>query len=264
MRSSIPPGSTRAPALLLAGLFAASPSGALVIDSDTPTTEEAPKQGFGWDHVGRLGKVSAVYLGSGWVITARHAGRGPVDLAGVVHTLVGKRVVLEAPGRRDKKSDLALFRVEPIPELPPLEIANSPPARGTRTLLVGFGWGRGEAVGQAGFRWGAPQKKRWGTNRVSRGGLDIPGPNQALTRCFRTDFSRAGTRHEAQAANGDSGGAVFTRAEGGWQLAGIMVAVSTDPGQEPKTAFFGNVTNIADLSAYAVQIRHWLGRTKTH
>ena len=60
--------------------------------------------------------------------------------------------------------------------------------------------------------------------------------------------------HEAFAAVGDSGGAVFVRGSDGWRLGGVMLSVSRLPGQTAELALFGNTTNAADLSVYAPQI----------
>ncbi len=251
------------PLLLLAVALVPSLAAALVIVSGDPDTERAPERDVGWANVGRLGGeggLSSVYLGEGWVLTAGHAGIGKVELVGKLYSPVtGSRVVLGAPGRSGVPSDLALFRIEPWPPLPRLALTETSPSGGTRVVLVGFGLGRGEPLDGRGFRWALPRKKRWGTNRVSGPAVDVPGPNGTLTRCFRADFSREGTPHEAQATAGDSGGGVFAKTVDGWRLAGIMLAVSRDEEQPGSTALFGNTLSIADLSAYAVQIRRLRG-----
>jgi hypothetical protein len=124
--------------------------------------------------------------------------------------------------------------------------------------LIGYGQGRGEAIksqGITGFHWKPPAVKRWGTNRVYASEVDVAAPNTSwITRCFQTDFSRHGTPHEAQAAVGDSGGAVFAKGRIRWELAGLMVSIGGTAEQEPKTALYGNVTNAADLTYYRAQI----------
>ncbi|MDJ0848314.1 MAG: hypothetical protein QNK04_08060 [Myxococcota bacterium] len=249
--------------LLLAVGVCPAVAAALVVASGDPATEQAPEPDFGWAHVGRLGGeggVSAVYLGEGWVLTAGHAGIGKLELGEAIHRPVpASRVVLLAPGGSGARSDLALFRIESAPPLPRLELTERTPGRGTRILLVGFGFGRGEPLEARGFRWAPPRGKRWGTNRVSGQPVDVAGPGNTITRCFRTDFSRHGTPQEAHATPGDSGGGVFTKTADGWRLAGIMVAVSRDEGQPGGTSLFGNTLSIADLSAYAVQIQRLRG-----
>ncbi len=84
------------------------------------------------------------------------------------------------------------------------------------------------------------------------------GPQLALggrsTHAFSTEFTAQGdgrTAYEAQAANGDSGGAVFVwDPEAGWALGGIMMAITTWAGQPSRAAISGNVTYAAELSAY--------------
>lgn len=247
--------------LLLAGLLAAAPAAALVVDGrDSSVAERPPPHDPGWAHVGSLGAVSAIYLGDGWILTASHAGMGPVKLDGVSYPPVPEsRIWLDMPGQPGVKSDLALFRIHPAPPLPRLEIQQTPPTRGSRVLMIGMGHGRGEPVAGAppiGYAWRPGHVKRWGTNRVSAAGEEVLGPGKRVTRCFSTDFSRSGTRHEAQAAVGDSGGAVFVKDADGYRLAGVMISIHTDPGQPERTALYGNATYSADLSAYGAQIQH--------
>ncbi len=80
------------------------------------------------------------------------------------------------------------------------------------------------------------------------------GRANTLTRCFIVAFDRSGTRHEAQAAVGDSGGAAFARGRDGWELAGVLISIGSFPSQAAETALFGNVTNVADVSYYREQI----------
>jgi hypothetical protein len=154
--------------------------------------------------------------------------------------------------------------VDPAPDLPALAIAQKPPTRGSLVWMLGYGSGRGAPVGipPNGYRWRPRRVKRWGTNRVSEAGVDLGGPRTRVTRCFRTDFSRHGTEHEAQAAHGDSGGAVFVKGHDSWRLAGVMISVGRDSNQPSETSLYGNYTNAADLSAYAAQIRLAMRRTK--
>ena len=77
---------------------------------------------------------------------------------------------------------------------------------------------------------------------------DDPGWNNVSIRGNGTS--------EAQAVAGDSGGPVFAKHGGQWQLAGIMVAAEGYSGQPSLelTAVFGNETFMADLSYYRNQI----------
>ena len=71
---------------------------------------------------------------------------------------------------------------------------------------------------------------------------------------FATTFT-GNTPYDGQGATGDSGGGVFHKdADGTWQLAGIMFSISQNVGQPGGSSAFGNVTYIADLSAYRSEI----------
>jgi hypothetical protein len=180
-------------------------------------------------------------------------------LDGVTYPVVPKSMVqLVKPGAKETKADLILFRVDPAPDLPELALREEPLHFGTRVTFIALGQGRGEAIewqDLAGFRWKPPAVKRWGTNRVYAGGIDVTVANTTwITRCFQTDFSPHGTPHETQAAVGDSGGAVFAKGLRGWELAGLLVSIAGGTEQEPKTALYGNVTNAADLGYYRPQI----------
>jgi len=255
--------------LLLAGtLLPPATTTALVIDGDQRSAAKAPADGPGWAHIGRIGGVTGIYLGDGWVLTARHAGL-PQNfvLDGVTYPPVPEtHVWLDLPGQPGKKSDVALYRIDPAPDLPPLEIQKSRPTVGTRVLLMALGRHRGDplAFGQrAGHSWTPDRKKLWGTNHISDVDLVLAGPAQYLTRCFSMDFSRDGSGHEAQAALGDSGGAVFVWNEDHYRLGGVMTSIGTYPNQRPKTALYGNFTNAADLSVYATQIEHAMRKQET-
>jgi hypothetical protein len=245
--------------LLLAALLAARPAACLVVDGpDAAASERAPEQDPGWAHVGRRGLVSAIYLGEGWILTASHVPMGEVEIGGVRYPAVpDSRMLLELPDHPGTKSDLALFRIDPAPDLPPLEIQREPPAPGSLVVMVGLGLGRGDAVGSPpdGYAWKPGRVKRWGTNRILATGAELAGPRQLVTRCFRMEFSRSDTPHEAQAAQGDSGGAVFLTEDGTERLAGVMLSINTVAGQPKGVSLYGNLTNAADLSAYYPQIR---------
>lgn len=243
-------------------LLAAAPGllGIVVDGSEPQRYESPPRDDPGWRNVGQRGATSAVYLGRGWVVTARHSAMGEVRLGDHVHRPVTDSMVwLDDPS--GAKADLVLFRIEPEPRLPRLRLQRSTPPPGSPALMVGYGAGRGEPrewSGFRGFRFSPGGIQRWGSNSVSHGHLDVSGPFDTLTRCFLLEFDPNGV-HEAQAATGDSGGAVFVRGPEGWSLAGVMLSVSRLPGQTPELALFGNFTNAADLSVYADQILETIG-----
>lgn len=234
--------------------------GILVDGANQERYERSPPDDPGWSNVGRRGSTSAIYLGSGWVLTARHSAMGPVRFGGKVHPPVTDSMVwLDDPG--GSKADLMLFRVEPEPELPALRLRLGTPSAGAPAMMVGYGSGRGRALersGFEGFRFTRGGTRRWGLNVVSPGRVDVPGPNKTLTHCFQLDFTANGV-HEGAAGAGDSGGAVFVRGPREWYLAGVMVSVTRLPGQSGDFALYGNITNVADLSVYAGQISEVIG-----
>ena len=244
-----------AAALLALGL----PARALVVDGDPEAALREPAPGSPVASVAKLGGTSGVYLGRGWVITAGHVGAGEIALGSASYPPVpGSWRPLRGDG--PAPPDLGVFRVDPAPGLPPLEIPRKGPGVGEALLLVACGQGRGERIeweGRAGFRWEPVNARRWGRNRVAATGLEIPGSGVS-TAAFATLFS-PGEPEEAQAALGDSGGGAFVLRAGSWQLAGVLFAVENHPGQPPHTSLEGNASFAADLSRYRDEIEALTG-----
>jgi hypothetical protein len=238
----------------------ASPAHALVVQGDPDEVTRSPGPGTGFDHVGNIRGTTGVYVGAGWVLTARHVGADDFELGGVRYPATPESwVALRGPGGAGTP-DLGLFRVDPRPPLPRLEIAQRAPTPGDPLLLVGCGLGRGEAfewAGVRGWRWAPPGTCRWGRNLIASIALDS-GVGGASTRVFETLFSDA-EPHEAQAAIGDSGGAGFAARRGRWVLAGIMIAVKSLPRQPAGTSVVGDATLLADLSHYRAEILAVIG-----
>ena len=110
----------------------------------------------------------------------------------------------------------------------------------------------------------SPRTIRWGDNTASDNGVyNIGGLNVTgfLTQFDKLKFTgQNGLANEAQASAGDSGGAVFSYVNGKWVLSGVMLAVSGSlSGQPANTALYGNITVMADLSAYRTQILNIVG-----
>jgi hypothetical protein len=238
----------------------ALPARALVVDGDPEAALREPAPGSPVASVAKRGGTTGVYLGGGWVITAGHVGAGEIALGGVSYPPVqGSWKPLR--GQSPAPPDLGVFRVDPAPGLPPLEIARRGPGVGEALLLVACGLGRGERIewqGRPGFRWEPVNVRRWGRNRVAATGLEIPGSGVS-TAAFATLFT-PGDPEEAQAALGDSGGGAFVLRGGSWQLAGILFAVENHPGQPPQTSLEGNASYAADLSRYRDEIEALTGR----
>ncbi len=251
----------RLAALLLAAL--AGPAGGVIVGpGEGSETAAPPADDPGFAHLGQRGEVTAISLGGGWMLTAAHAAPGDVVVAGTSYPFVaGSHALLAAPEPGAPPPDLALFRVDPSPRLPALALRSRPPAVGDEVVLAGFGRDRGEAIrwrGIRGFAWAATHAMRWGTNQVHASGLDFESAG-FRTRAFSTQFNAFGTRYEAQATHGDSGGAAFLRGPDGWELAGVLLSVALYEGQPSSAALYGNQTLVADLSAYRAEI---LARTR--
>mgnify|MGYP005848081129 CR=1 FL=1 len=211
-----------------------------------------------------------VYLGAGWALTAAHVGPGQILLDGeVVSPEPGSRhVLLNVDG---SLADAVLFELDRsarLPEMPLIPIARTPAQPGEEVLLVGFGRERedrirwtDERMGErTGFRWSSEGRKHWGTNRVFSVGRWIPH-RTSLSRTFVLRFDDVGdpdvTRFEAHAATGDSGGGVFVRRDHGWELAGMMISVTSRAGSPARTATFGDRIFVLDLTSYRSEVLRW-------
>lgn len=250
--------------LVAAILFAASPASAVIIklgDGTGNTEAEPPLDDPGIEYVGNFGYESGVYLGNGWVISAYHIEFQPFSLGAVTYPDVpGSRHRLTTPGVG--LADLAVFKIDGDPGLAPMNVATLSAPPNASVIMYGHGRDRGADVSfddVNGWAWGGAHSFRWGTNRIS-------GVNQTVldTRVFLTTFDESGSGvgvAEAQAAVGDSGGAVFYKRSGSWELTGIMFATGLNsPSQPTNYALFGNTTVSADLSVYRSEILSVIGQ----
>jgi hypothetical protein len=167
-------------------------------------------------------------------------------------------------------ADAIVFRLArdvDLPELPVVPIATEPPQVGEEVFLIGFGRERDKVIElhegsetTYAFEWTDAGRKRWGTNRVIVNQRRTERLGQ-MTQTFRFTFdvprSAEETRFEAQAAVGDSGGAVFVKRDGEWLLAGMMILVSTESVSPHDTTSYGDSTFAADLSEYRGEIHRW-------
>ncbi|NIR61213.1 MAG: trypsin-like peptidase domain-containing protein [Gammaproteobacteria bacterium] len=251
-------------AALLAFLVWAAPQTgeALVVLGLDEVHREPPRAREGepsfeyWDHVVGLGSYSGVYLGDRWILTAAHVGAREARLRGM-------RFPADPESEIDLRTDfipadLVLFRLREDPGLPALPIATESPLLGDEVLLVGWGRAAGEPFeweGRRGHRWGAgPPTRRWGRNVIHRRGMQSRMKGY-LTNTFGTRFDTGiATARATQAAQGDSGGAVFLRTREGWALGGVLLMIRRLPAQPPNTAVSGNETYSADLVSYRDQI----------
>jgi len=254
---------TRARGLLalatLVGATVAAPACALVVVSDRESeTLMVPRDDPGWANVGTIGGLTGTYLGNGWILTASHVGAGPVDIGGRRFSPVPDSLV-QLRNQDGSLADLIVFRIQGAPHLPKLRIAAATPKVGTPVVLIGNGRNRGTPLlwsGHEGFEWGTASALRWGTNTVFKN--SVRGNS---TDAFVTQFRKDGaTPYEAQAAVGDSGGAVFVKVRGKWRLAGVLYGIVGFDKQPRETALYGNLTLSADLARYRPQIEKLTGK----
>ena len=260
-------------AALAASVFTLAPAAAALIfaSPEFEPRETLPPDFPYWDHVTqrRYEGPSVIYLGNGFALTARHVGMGEVFLRGeIVPPVAGsKRTLLNANGTT---ADAMLFEValpDGFEDLPFLPIATEGPRLGEDVLLIGFGRGRENVVdvatdgpSQFGFSWTEKGSKRWGTNRISSVDETLfqgSWTTHSVVVVFDPPSSEKSTRHEAQAAVGDSGGALFVKRDGEWLLAGMMTSVTGYTRAPARTSMYGDSTYAADLSTYRSEILHW-------
>lgn len=254
-------------ALLLAGL----PASAVVIagggTNAAPLNDTAPVSDPGWDRVGVVGNGTGVYLGNGYVLTANHVSpKTSLIIDGQTFNRLSTdtgTTLTNSPGLT-ATTDLHLFRVA-VPEgsilhgLDPLAISSSPLA-GTGQLGTFIGTGRTQEEqarvsfgnGNFGFNVGdaATRDKRWAILDAGVGETINVFTRDVVA--FRSSFDNA--LNDGMAAASDSGSPVFFNPGSGFELGGIVFAIGTYNGQPADTAWFGNVTFVADLAAYRDQL----------
>ena len=283
---TIPSRSARSRLAILAtaAVLAGAPTArGVIVETYTGTgNTTAPADDPGFANVGysTSGHGTAIYLGGGWVLTAGHVGGDGIILSsGTYLQASGSNtsfaLVNTTPGK-STETDLYLFKLatEPV-GLPTLAIASSMTGTGAAVTMIGGGLDRGAFTqwlvddttnpptwtvtgsggDAAGFATVGTQAIRWGTNDVAANDLWV-NAGYGDVRSFATVFDYAPYTTEAQAVLHDSGGAVFTKAGGQWQLAGVITAVAGYSGQPSPvfTAVFGDATFMADLSYYRPQI----------
>jgi hypothetical protein len=257
----------------------ALPAGAVIIDtgdgtgntSAPPACPSNPVCDPGWDHVGNTaGNLSVVYLRNRWVLTANHVASDTVILDGVPYAYVSG-TSFQLDNGDGTFPDLKVFGITPDPGLPELAIRSNTNLPSNEVIMIGNGRNRGAATDSddpamwqappeppampiPGWLWGAGRTKRWGVNVVE--GDWLPDPFDTISFFTVFDYPTAPNyvMDEAQAASGDSGGAVFAKQGNSWELAGIMFLIALWDGHLNNSVLRDEVTIVADLSFYRDQI----------
>lgn len=277
-------------AALLALQFSAPDAQALIV-SNTTGTNVAPADDPGWNNVGRFtgsGAGTFIYLGNKKVLTAYHIGQGivgdptkPISFNGnSYNTVAGSGVRLKNPD--NSYTDLMVFELATDPGLPTLKISQATPDNGDALVMIGEGlyrqssqtywdvntsdpsnwvWSEVPMSGPwdyTGFKWSGSVGRRWGTNQMFDNQVDFNG--LGAVKGFATSFVIGATAQEANAATGDSGGAVFFKNPdtNEWELSGVMIGTGFLVGlnHPPSSATIDgySATLAADLSVYRSQI----------
>ncbi len=274
--------------LLLCGvLLHGQTVNAVVLNSDNGSENtEAPQDDPGFANVGILNAGSAIYLGNRWVLTATHVGVGAVTFDGVEYpNIVDQTIRLDNDHDSDltPSTDLTLLRLEDDPGLPSLRLGCRSVSVNTDVMLVGGGrdravdlshWFREVVAGENNDVWTLVASEsdgnesgyftqdtrtvRWGTSRVTANNFEADSGKGDVSS-FQTDFLSPGpiVASSAQAVRGDSGGAVFQKNGGVWELVGMIHAVGLKEKQPLRTdtAVLGGSSFHAELFDYADQLR---------
>lgn len=213
---------------LMVLVLAVGPAAGLIFrdgPSPAPNTETAPTgplAGSGWQWQANYLNYHATIISPKHVITARHLGAGEKVITRPVifgapspetYAIKGQRITIG-------DSDFAIFEVwETFPTYAGLYQGTN--ESGREVVIHGSGVGRGDEVGEAGWRWGngTSRVSRWGRN-VIKGSLSS-GDDQFLYFGFDDLLGQ----DEVMATGGDSGGGWFIKEGGVWKLAAVSFSV---------------------------------------
>ena len=237
-----------------------------LVSAASQTNTNAPADGSPWANVGGVNGASGIYLGGGWVLTAAHVGPGDFGLSGAQFAYDG--ISHRLTNSDGTATDMIMFHLSTLPGLPPLMLASNNPSALAPIDMVAYGYIAGSSqtnIGSyTGFYWSGAGFKSWGNNKVKATGLTVNGGFGNLS-AFSTDFSNPTTSgsasNEAQAAAGDSGGAVFQQNGSTWQLVGMIDAIGPMSGQPTDAAVYGELTYLANIATYRGQVQAWIAST---
>ena len=234
---------------------------AVVVLSGAPNTSAPAGQPY-FHNIGSVNGATGVYLSDRWVITASHVAPGlPASATfggNTYFTETGTFHQLQNPlgSGLSTFTDVVLFRLGADPGLPSLSIATVTPTVASPVMMIGAGRQQESAltywqvtpiagddndiwaeltppdpnINHTGFKTTDTQVVRWGTNHISTADVTI-NYNHGDVRSFMTTFDSGALADEAQAVNGDSGGAVLAWDGGTWNFSGLIVAVQTHENQ---------------------------------
>ena len=269
-----------APSLSQALVNAGNPGGNLT----APTGQDGQPEDPGFANVLTIRGGTGVYLGNGWVLTARHVVPKWVMLDGqkqLQADVIDKEYSF-------KDAELKLFHLKQELYLPTLKIAATPAPVGAEVVVIGAGraskdhmtywqvdrttkpwvWTQlsgPEGANAAGILCGSSTCVSWGTNRVA-GHMPKGQMGPLMVMDFSDDPAQR-TAFESQAVSFDSGGPVFARGTDSWEVTAIMATVARLYPDQPGVAysegmghlvissgFYGNLTLAVDLASYRDEI----------
>lgn len=247
--------------LFLIGLFtmlmaSLTPAHAVLLGGTNGLTNTtAPADDPGWNRVGTVNGDSGVYLGDGFVLSAKHVGAGDLTLGTTTYSLDTSYVpqFFQTQSSPQAFADLVIFKVLNAPNMSLMPIWNGSGEIGKTATLIGSGLDRGAAVPNQGWLWGSTTTKRWGQNVID-GTVNVNDPTGGFNyQALYAEFNRvggggSGLANEATGAFGDSGGGLFIKQGSTWELAGIITAVTANghsyydndtgvPGNQPDSVY---------------------------
>jgi len=225
-------------------------------DNNTNTTTYGMELGLEdyWNSVVTINGYTAVYLGNGCFLTAKHVapptGDGRVNInindnvvSYAYDTLFGTKGVLKVedlPGVGGNV-DLVIVRILDAPDLLAVTLNTSTNEGAENSYIVGYGKGKGNPIAN-GWEWGndSTRAKRWGFTAkpmamtqtyLQEGQYGVPeagyywltDPNSSKLLTF---FSPSFGENIAMGIDKDSGSPLFQNIGGKWVLSGVAVGAS--------------------------------------
>lgn len=237
--------------VLICGCLLPVESAAIIVfGGDNDSTTGNPGCGVPFDSVGGMAGGSGVYLGNGYVLTAKHVSIGDITFGSAVYHVdssVGK-IPINVPG---SNVDLAVFKLTESPNVAAVTLYGGGVERIGGVLSVVAGWGVGRdpsvSVDSNIVAWGnaSTRAHRWGTQTVVAAGFAPAGDGYPYSY-FALQTHAAGTSQSSAALTVyDSGGALFTNVDGNWYLSGIAAGV-----QKSGSSTFGDDLVPGDMNQF--------------